>query len=60
MGNTKTDTEFVSTREASRITGLSVATINRRVRDGLLTPVVEGEGPTGTRFYRRADVEALT
>jgi hypothetical protein len=29
------------------------------VREGRLTPVIEGAGPTGTRFYRREDVEAL-
>lgn len=59
MGNTDTATEFVTTREASALCGVAIGTINRWVREGKLKPIVVGTGPTGTRFYRRSDVEAL-
>ena len=61
MGNTKTETaDLVSTREASEITGRSVATINRWVREGRLTAAYEGEGIRGVRLYHLADIEALS
>lgn len=59
MGTTTTDTELVSTKTAAEIAGLSVATINRWVREGRLTPIAEADGIRGARFYRRSDVEAL-
>lgn len=52
--------DLVSTKEASEISGRSVATINRWVREGRLTPVAEGDGPRGARFFNRADIEAMT
>jgi DNA-binding transcriptional MerR regulator len=58
MGNTETTTELVSTDDASKIAGVSVATINRWAREGRLTPFVQGKGVRGARFYRREDVEA--
>lgn len=60
MGNTNTALDLVSTAEASEISGLSVATINRWVREGRLTPAYEGDGIRGTRLYRRSDIEALS
>jgi DNA-binding transcriptional MerR regulator len=60
MGNTDTATEFVTTRDAATLCGVAPGTINRWVREGKLTPIVVGTGPTGTRFYRRSDVEGLS
>lgn len=50
---------LVSTDDASKIAGVSVATINRWARAGRLIPVVEGKGLRGPRFFLREDVEAL-
>lgn len=51
--------EYLTTAEAAQTTGRSVATINRMVRRGELTPAVQGTGKTGTRFFRREDIDAL-
>ena len=61
MGNTtQAKPSLVSTKQASEISGLSVATINRWVREGRLTAEVEVEGPRGARFFLRSDIEALS
>ena len=61
MGKTKaTNADLVTTKEASELRGVAIGTVNRWVREGRLEPVIVGNGPTGTRFYRREDVEALS
>lgn len=61
MGTTtQAKPSLVSTKQASEISGLSVATINRWVREGLLKPAAQGEGPRGARFFLRSDIEALS
>lgn len=59
MGITETEADLVSTDDAAKIAGVSVATINRWVRAGRLDVVVQANGIRGARFYRREDVEAL-
>jgi len=59
MTDTDLGTEVVTTKEAAALRGVAIGTINRWVREGRLEPVIAGNGPTGTRFYRRRDVEAL-
>jgi len=59
MNDTDVGTEVVTTKEAAELRGVAIGTINRWVREGRLAPVIVGNGPTGTRFYRRDDVEAL-
>jgi excisionase family DNA binding protein len=50
---------LLTTRQAAERCGVTVQTVNRWVRENRLTPAVQGEGSTGTRFYRQADVDAL-
>lgn len=59
MGSNETETELVSTGDAAKIAGVSVATINRWAREGRLTAVFQGNGVRGPRAYRRSDVEAV-
>lgn len=47
----------LSTAQAARILGVNVTTVNRMVAAGRLTPVVQGEGRTGARFFDPADVD---
>lgn len=54
-----TTDELVSTSKVAAILGCSVATVNRMAADGRLAPALQGEGRTGARFFRLADVEAL-
>lgn len=54
-----TTTEYLTTAEVAETTGRSVATVNRMVRRGELTPVIEGPGKTGARWFRREDIDAL-
>ena len=50
------DSEIISTAEAASMLGCSVATVNRKAQAGDIEPVVQANGPTGARFYRRADI----
>lgn len=51
--------ELVATRDAARLLGVSIGTVNRWARDGILSPAVSVSGPRGARFFHRADVERL-
>lgn len=51
--------DLVTTAEAARIVGRSVATVNRWAAAGTLTPIVRGPGLRGANLYARADVERL-
>lgn len=51
--------DFLTTAEAAALLCYSVATVNRMVRRGELTPAIEAPGKTGMRFFRREDIDAL-
>lgn len=51
--------EVLTTKDAASLAGVSVATLNRWAAAGRIEPVIVGNGPTGARFFARADVEAL-
>lgn len=53
------DDALMSTAEAAVTLKVSVATLNRWVAAGKLTPAMQYPGRTGARLYRREDVEAL-
>jgi predicted site-specific integrase-resolvase len=55
-----TDTSHIGSREAASIVGVTQTTINRWVKDGRLTPVVEFPGYRGARLFARADIAKLT
>lgn len=59
VGQAKTTDELVTTRDVALLCGVAIGTVNRWVREGRLVPVIVGNGPTGTRFYRRVDAEEL-
>lgn len=50
---------LLTSPEASRILGVSIRTVHRRVAAGDLTPVRQLPGPNGAYLFHRADVEAL-
>lgn len=51
--------ETITTAEAAQILGKSVATVNRLVALGRLTPARKLPGKTGAYLFDRAAVEAL-
>lgn len=51
--------QLVSTNEAAQILNYHVATINRMVAAGKLTPALKLPGKTGAYLFSRADIEAL-
>jgi predicted site-specific integrase-resolvase len=54
-----TDSDLISTAEAADILRANVATVNRWASSGVLAVAIQAPGRTGTRLYRRSDVEAL-
>jgi excisionase family DNA binding protein len=52
------DAELVTTAEAAKILGRSVATVNRWAKSGRLEVAEQYPGPTGPRLFRRSTVEA--
>lgn len=52
-------TDLLTTAQAAEIFGVSVATVNRWVAAGRITPAVQFPGTTGGRLYDRADVDKL-
>lgn len=52
---------LVSKREAARILGVHLSTVNRMVSDGRLKPAQEigGDKRVGMYLFRRSDVERL-
>jgi hypothetical protein len=51
--------EHLNTRQVADRLGRDVATVNRYVRDGKLTPAFQFPGLRGARLFNPADVEAL-
>jgi len=54
----KSDSEFLTMQEATRLLGIGRMTLWRRVRDGVL-PVYCSERDRRARLVKRADVERL-
>ena len=50
---------LITTAEVADILGVSVATVNRWVRNGTLKPAVRGPGDKGANMFARADIEAF-
>jgi len=50
---------ILSTAQAARRLGVSVATLNRWAAAGLVPVAGQGDGRTGPRFYDEADLDAL-
>lgn len=51
---------LVTTAEASKMLGRSVATVNRWVIAGRITPAMKLPGARGAHLFRLADVERLS
>ena len=51
------NTDLLSTAQVAAITGLSLATINRKVAAGELRVELQAPGPRGARLYHPAEVE---
>ncbi len=51
--------DLIRTKDVAGLAGKTVATVNRWVLEGKLTPAVEMPGKTGARLFRRSDVEAF-
>lgn len=51
------DVDYIGTAEAATLLGVSQRTIQRRVQNGDLTPVMRFAG--GGSLFRRTDVQAL-
>ena len=49
---------LVSTSEAARRLGISVATLNRWAKNGTIPVAVQAPGRTGTRLYDEATIDA--
>ena len=56
---TENDVDEITTNQAARLHGVSVATITRMVARGELHPVSKRPGLRGAFTFRRRDVEAL-
>lgn len=55
----KPTSQLISSAEAAEILNYHVATINRMVAAGKLTPAIKLPGKTGAYLFNRADIEAL-
>lgn len=51
--------DLIGSAEACELLGIDRATISRWVAAGRLTPAIELPGRTGTRLFKRADIQAL-
>ncbi len=51
--------DLIATTEAADLLGLSVNGVNKRVRDGKLTPAVRGAGLRGPNFFDREYIEGI-
>jgi excisionase family DNA binding protein len=49
--------QLLTTAQVAERLGLSVATVNRRAKDGELRPEMEFPGRTGARLFHPAEVE---
>ena len=53
------DGDLLTTAQVAEMTGLSVATVNRRADKGEIPVAAKAPGKRGARLFRREDVEAL-
>lgn len=53
------DGDLLTTAQVAELTGLSVATVNRRADKGEIPVAAKAPGKRGARLFRREDVEAL-
>lgn len=53
------DGDLLTTAQVAELTGLSVATVNRRADKGEIPVAAKAPGKRGARLFRRADVESL-
>lgn len=51
--------DYLTTSQVAERLGLNVATINRWVRVGRLTPAMQYPGQRGARLFHAADIDAL-
>lgn len=51
--------DLLTTAEAALILGKPIGTVNRWAKEGKLREAAKLPGRTGSRLYRRSDVEAL-
>jgi DNA-binding transcriptional MerR regulator len=49
--------ELLSTAAVAAREGVSVYTVNRWVREGLLVPTLQAPGPKGARFFHPDEVD---
>lgn len=50
---------LIQTSDVAELTGRSVPTVARWVKEGKLTPALKGTGIRGAMWFRREDVNAL-
>lgn len=53
------NTELMGSLEAAKLLGISRATLNRRVHDGLIHPVTRIPGTTGAYLFSRLEIEKI-
>ena len=53
------DGDLLTTAQVAELTGLSVATVNRRADRGEIPVAAKAPGKRGARLFRREDVESL-
>lgn len=51
--------DLMSTAEAADRLDISIATLNRWAKNGAVPVAIQAPGRTGTRMFRREDIEAL-
>ena len=51
--------DLLTTAQVAEMTGLSVATVNRRADKGEIPVAAKAPGRRGARLFRREDVQAL-
>jgi predicted site-specific integrase-resolvase len=51
--------DLIASVEVCELLGIDRATLSRWVAAGRIKPAIQGPGTTGSRFFRRKDVEAL-